>query len=343
MPNELIARIYQELGQENGVVLATILKRIGSAPRSGGSRMLVFTDHTIFGTIGGGKIEAQVREIAHEVLVTKRAQLKDFHFSGSDAASMDMICGGSVTILVEWLDPYDPILVETFRKLVQIYTAFENSWWIQAVQPDLQIEHGCYSMNWDSVWGTHLDLGVVGEVKQLSWLETSPTSYFIERLNLTGTVLIFGAGHVAQPVAHLCHLVDFHTVVIDDRLEFANQERFPDADEIFVSNLSENEIATRAMDENTYVVIVTRGHMNDLVVLESVLTTKAGYIGMIGSRRKWKLIVDELVNKGYSTGQIARVHTPIGLEIGAETPAEIAISIVAELVKDRAGRQNSAI
>jgi xanthine dehydrogenase accessory factor len=147
-------------------------------------------------------------------------------------------------------------------------------------------------------------------------------------------VYIFGAGHVAIPVAHLAGLVGFRTVVIDDRGEFANAARFPQADQVLIATVDEAFSELR-IAEGAYVVIVTRGHHLDEEVAAHALRTPARYIGMIGSKRKVASIRQRLLDSGFSESDIARLHAPIGIDIGAETVEEIALSIVAELVAVR--------
>jgi xanthine dehydrogenase accessory factor len=151
-----------------------------------------------------------------------------------------------------------------------------------------------------------------------------------------GTVYIFGAGHVARQLARLTKMADFYTVVLDDREEFANRRRFTNSDEIVVLESFEAAFEDRAFDSHSYIVIVTRGHSHDKTVLAQALQTTAGYIGMIGSRRKRDIIYQKLLAEKFSQADIDRVHCPIGLDIGAETPEEIAVSIVAELILKRA-------
>ncbi|HIP97473.1 MAG TPA: hypothetical protein EYH32_09710 [Anaerolineae bacterium] len=159
---------------------------------------------------------------------------------------------------------------------------------------------------------------------------------FIDVLVSHPTLLIVGAGHVAVPVAELGALLGFRTVVLDDRAEFANAERFPRADELIVGDVP-TELARFPVNAQTHVVIVTRGHAQDEAALQAVLDSPAAYIGMIGSRRKVRTVFDHLRAVGVSGDALARVRAPIGLDIGAETPAEIAVSIVAEIVMLRRG------
>jgi len=159
-------------------------------------------------------------------------------------------------------------------------------------------------------------------------------SVYIEPILPKSIVCIFGGGHIALSLARISKMVGFKVIVIDDREEYANPERFPDADETIAD---EYTIALPKLKINqlSYIVIVTRGHKFDQTVLEWAITTNAKYIGMIGSRHKIKKIFDNLVAKGISRKDMDRVHSPIGLDIKAETPEEIAVSIMAELIKER--------
>jgi xanthine dehydrogenase accessory factor len=146
----------------------------------------------------------------------------------------------------------------------------------------------------------------------------------------------FGAGHVAVPTAHLASLVGFRVVVVDDREEYANTERFPDADEVRVIDDYNRAFEGFEIDADSFIVILTRGHRYDREVLEQSLKTKAGYIGMISSRKKRDTVYQTLIKEGVTTAdRLAYVHSPIGLSIGAETPEEIAVSIVGEMIAER--------
>jgi xanthine dehydrogenase accessory factor len=149
-------------------------------------------------------------------------------------------------------------------------------------------------------------------------------------------VLIVGAGHVGRSIAVLSSFLGFRTVVLDDRAEFANAERLPQADEIIVGDIVE-ELARFDINPQTYIVIVTRGHEHDRDALRQVMSSPASYIGMIGSRRKVKMVFDELQKDGIAEETLAAVHAPTGLDIHAETPEEIALSIMAEIVMVRRG------
>jgi xanthine dehydrogenase accessory factor len=160
----------------------------------------------------------------------------------------------------------------------------------------------------------------------------SDMDVFLEPLLFDPVLYIFGAGHVSRDIVPLASRVGFQVVVIDDREEFATPEYFPDAREVCL-HLFDTAVADLPVDEDSYIVIVTRGHLHDKIVLSHSLRTKARYVGMIGSKRKRNMIYNALSEEGFTRSDIARVHSPIGIEIGAETPAEIAVSIVAELIQ----------
>ncbi len=153
---------------------------------------------------------------------------------------------------------------------------------------------------------------------------------FVEALLPPPTLLVVGAGHVAQPVAQLGKMLGFHVAVVDDRASFANRERFPDADQLIVADYGE-ALARFPITPSTFVVLVTRGHRHDEESLRQIIGSRAAYIGMIGSRRRVAAVLNHMEEDGFPVEQIRRVYSPIGLRIGAETPAEIAVSILAEI------------
>jgi xanthine dehydrogenase accessory factor len=173
---------------------------------------------------------------------------------------------------------------------------------------------------------TEQDLGVCG----------GEASVFIEVLQAKPTLLIVGAGHVGQPLAEFGHLLGFRTIVADDRPEFASVARFPQADELVVTPLA--ELTNRVtITPRTFIVIVTRGHEHDELVLRQVVSSPAAYVGMIGSRRKVRAVFERLLADGVPKTDLARVYAPVGLRTGGQTPAEIAVSILAEIISAQHG------
>ncbi len=154
---------------------------------------------------------------------------------------------------------------------------------------------------------------------------------YVEPILSEPSLVVFGAGHVGRCVADLARTVGFRILVVDDRIKYANKERFPNADALFVDSWDET-FKRLPVNDTTYLLIVTRGHRYDFACLRYALTTPAKYIGLMGSRRKVKLFFEELQKEGVAPEQLARVHSPVGIEIGSETPEEIAVSIVAQLI-----------
>jgi len=310
---------------------------------------LVRDDGSIVGTIGGGLFEAGVLEFANTALKTRTSHRAMFSFTGSDAASKEMICGGLADVLVEYIDASNRIDEEVFRRLVTMTRDRDSGYLLTGliVSPGSQIVGTLPHLLLDErgaslgeILSQETVLQAMPEkrlIKPAQVLEVQGCDcpVFLERLHTRGTIYLFGAGHVGECVAHLGAYVDFRVVVLDDRSEFANAQRFPEADQIMVVGSFADVFEELALDEDSYVVIVTRGHAHDKTVLSRSLRTRAGYIGMIGSRRKTNLIYQALMMEGFTREDLQRVNSPIGLPIGGETPQEIGVSIVAEMIQMR--------
>lgn len=347
---KLMQSICHLLEEGEDLVLATVIGHSGSTPRSVGTKMVVRPDGAIIGTIGGGLIEFHAQKLAREVFKTGKALTETVEFTGADAAATDqMICGGRMEILLELIIA-DPENLNELKEMIVAMQKVHKGFLIKVIDTTGE---GVRQMEWCLVHNNSVTLGTfpspvsliasltceAAKAKQPLAVTIEDKRFFVEPTVLPGTVYLFGAGHVSRPVAELASLVDFQTVVIDDRQEFANAERFPRADRVIVVPSSHQSLEALEIDRDSYLVIVTRGHLHDKTVLEQALKTDAGYIGMIGSRRKRDLIYQELMTKGFSQTDLERVHAPIGLAIGAETPEEIAVSIVAELIQVRAKRE----
>ena len=175
------------------------------------------------------------------------------------------------------------------------------------------------------------------EIQGNGLIKCDGTQYYVERFNFDGKVYIFGGGHLAQEVVPVLSHLGFRCVVLDDREEFSKPELFTGAEEVLCVDFKDLANAVQ-ITKNDYVAVMTRGHLHDADVERFVLKTPAHYIGVVGSRRKAKLTRETLRGEGFSNEQLDRIITPIGLEIGSETPAGIAISIAAQLIQVRANR-----
>jgi xanthine dehydrogenase accessory factor len=332
-------------------VLATIVSRHGSTPRTAGTRMIVSEGGRAVGTIGGGLLEARVIQKAGDVLSSRRPMMIPFDMTHTETATMDMICGGRLEVLLEFVDCGSPAAI-VFKCWREAYCASEPCLFLTVLRfanGDVEgIDHGLLK-NQGVVCG---DLSLAPEtLERLNRDHCSATGLrtvsigddliLIEPILPAETVFLFGAGHVAQPTARLAVFVGFRVQVVDDRAEFANPERFPEAEEIHVATDFDSALKGLAVNRRSFIVIVTRGHLHDKTVLMQALRTEAAYIGMIGSRRKRAHVFNALLNQGFTQADLKRVHSPIGLDISAETPEEIAVSIVAELIQARAQGRNA--
>jgi xanthine dehydrogenase accessory factor len=318
------------------VALVTVTATVGSTPGKVGYKMLVWAKgRQTSGTVGGGLVEAEMIEQAARMLAKPGS--RTFRFNLGDTADDEKgICGGSVEFLIE---VFDKNALPLFHDLVEPAADDESAVLVSMISPDAPprktLTRGAPAPEGEfssAIVAAINDVaaGSRGAVR----VSAGDDGAFIESLSQPPTVVLLGAGHLAYHIARYAKVVHFAVTVYDDRHEYANKERFPDADTIVVGDF-EHVLDSVRIDERSYVVIVTRGHKHDEIVLRQALRTNARYIGMIGSKRKTQTILDKLRQKGFSDDALSKVYSPIGLAIGAVTPEEIALSIVCELVKIR--------
>jgi xanthine dehydrogenase accessory factor len=340
---EIVCALLDE-GEE--AVLATIIGHQGSTPRTAGTHMVISRGGKGHGSIGGGTLEAGVLEAAREILSGGRSRIIPFDLSAEDVAAADMICGGRVEVLLDRLAP-TPENVAVFRRWRQAQADREDCLFVTVIgggDGDVERIDYCLILADGTVHGSFpLSSSALHEVARqgrgpgpIVVTKVEGSTVVVEPARKPKTLHLFGAGHVARPTARVASLVGFRVEVMDDRSEFANAGRFPGADVIRVLPDFNRVASEVAVDRDSFVVIVTRGHEHDKTVLAQILKTEACYVGMIGSRRKRDAIYRALLTEGFTREDFRRVHCPIGLDIGAETPEEIAVSIVAELIGHRA-------
>jgi len=314
-------------------MLATVIRRLGSAPRDTGAKMFIGEDGKTYGTIGGGKLELDAIEESLRLMGKGQTEIFHIRMNATTVADQGMLCGGDVDILLE---PVDKRYLELYREVGQCIEKGKRGIVITRFGPTgfskTFVEPG------NIIFGDPIKDEQLNEFQEY-FDERNPVligdDTVVEPILRYSPLYIFGAGHVSQFISKVAKIVDFYVVVIDDRSEFANRERFPDADEIIVDSF-EDVFSKLDFTGKEYAVIVTRGHSFDAYVLEEVLKRDYRYVGMIGSKRKVKIIFDNLRKMGFEEDVIKSVHAPIGIDIDAETPQEIAISIVAELIQERA-------
>jgi len=336
-------------------VLATIISQSGSTPRGIGAKILIMDDGTSAGTIGGGVLEAQVIEKAKKVLASRSPIRFSYLLKETDVTDEDMLCGGDVEIFLEPVSPENLNHLEIFKKLMEVIRRGGSGLLATVVNPEQwqarQIPKMFLKSDGERI-GSLLDIQEMEDalMEQMDQMlrhgppttitcrdqESNQLDLFLEPIVSDPMLYLFGGGHVSSQVVPFASRVGFKVIVIDDRRDFAVSNRFPDAMEVYHYPF-DNVMDRLQVNESSYIVIITRGHTHDKNVLAQALKTRAKYIGMIGSRRKISIIYKKLLEEGFTQEELDQVHSPVGIDICAERPEEIAVSIVAELIKMRAG------
>lgn len=328
-----ISEVYQALQQGREVVVATVISSSGSTPRTSGTKMMIYKDGLISGTIGGGEVEGDIIRLAQNRFSTTGGAIVAYDLNRKGVKDrMDLICGGKMEVLLEHVSADDTIrkLYVTAHDKISQGQSFIWAATVQGKGEDLTIER-------EILDGSDVDSQAVDRA---TIFRDKGKLRLLEPVVPGQSLYIFGAGHVSLELASLSENLGMIIHVFDDREEFANSLRFPNVDGVHVCPAYSDVFKPFAIGADSYIVIVTRGHSFDKKVLAQALKTDAGYIGMIGSRKKRNTIYAELTREGFDQAILDSVHCPVGLPIQAETPKEIAVSIVAELIQHRA-RQHS--
>ncbi len=349
--NNIAQAACELLEKRESFVLATIVSHSGSTPRTSGSKMIVTADGRGIGTIGGGLLEAGAMSRAVELIRLGQSAIMPFDLSHDIVDTMDMICGGRAEVLLDCVSPTEmnrtvfarwQRMLDERKKGCLLTSVIGSEDKVDTIAHCLAATAGAIVGDFPLPAGEREKvLALAAESSAVRTLAFDGAFVVIEPTQQGGTAYLFGAGHVARSTAVIAAMVGFRVSVADDREEYANRERFRDAAEIRVLGNFGNAFSGLPISSEDLVVILTRGHLHDKTVLAQALNTDAGYIGMIGSRRKRDAIYAALLEEGFSQADIDRVHSPIGLSIGAETPEEIAVSIVAEMIRHRADLLNA--
>ena len=329
-------------------VYCCVVETRGSTPQKAGAAMLVFPDGGQHGTLGGGCVEAEVKQRALAAFHSGgAAEILSFSLDDNYGWDDGLICGGRMTMLMAPLDlaaPASPS--EYYARYQELVASGQGCTEAVVLKNEVGSAEGSRYL-FDASGALAAAFGTSGTVtesitKNLTPLADRPaptTKQGVAYLPTLPriTLLIIGGGHVGKAVAELAATVDFEVMVLDDRELYASASRFPGARERFLGDIGSTlaELKKSRIDRSTYCLIVTRGHGHDEEALYHLADCSAGYVGMIGSKRKIKLIFEDLVAKGVAPSLLERVHAPLGFEIGSQTVPEIAISIVAELIACR--------
>ena len=349
MIEDVFEKAIDILEQGGQAAMSTIIASKGSLPMSEKSKMLVTPEGQIIGTVGGGCLEADVWAEARQVMEAGKSSIQKFVLTEKYAGESGLNCGGIVEILTEPLPAQGSDL---FRAILDLKDTGHRGTLITVLSDHPQFPEGQRKLllrddgsTFGSLGDTDLEAFVVhkgqavlqGEefaVLDYELKDSTTLKLFMEPVLPTPTVYVFGGGHVSFFVVRAAKLAGFKVKVIDDRPAFANSERFPEADDTIIMELDQVKDAFD-FGQDDYVILVTRGHQHDQRILEQIYDCPARYIGMIGSKSKISKMWKRLETKGIERKYLDRVHAPIGLNIGADSPEEISISVVAELIRER--------
>jgi xanthine dehydrogenase accessory factor len=304
--------IAEELGEWRAagdpVAIATVVETWGSSPRPLGSKMLVSGSGKMAGSVSNGCIEGAVFEVAQEVLASGKARLVEYGVADDLAFEVGLACGGHIEVLIQ---PSDA----THDRALSL----------------LHAEH-------PFLLRTQLQEGKTELLENAPDFELARRDgdTFWEPFGRPAQMVIVGAIHIAIPLHRLASLMGYRVVIVDARGQFATRERFPEADQILVQ-WPDEALGGLSIDRSTAVVILTHDPKFDMPALRSVLRTEAGYVGAIGSRKTNQNRFDALREEGFGDEQLARVHGPIGLDLGARGAEETALGIMAEVTAVRFG------
>jgi xanthine dehydrogenase accessory factor len=342
------------------VAVATIARTRGSTPREAGAKMIIRSAGEALGTVGGGCGEAEVWRTALDVIADGRARMVHVDLTEEIDLKSEGVCGGTLDVFVDaWGPDQRPMLrggalgpgaeaelalLPAIEQKVPVTLATV----IERRRSDVPVG-GKMLVRYDghvtgSLGLAELDRLVAPDaIKALDKEQPRTAPYqlgearfdvLLEPYAPPPEVVILGAGHIAWPLAKMAKLCDFRVTVIDDRGSFANAERFPEADRVIVKDV-EQAVQEIVITPRTYLVLVTRAHAHDVYALRHLIDTAPAYIGMIGAQRRIWAVFKLLHDEGVAGEKLARVHAPVGVDIAAETPAEIAVSILAEMVNVR--------
>jgi xanthine dehydrogenase accessory factor len=355
---DIYPEILTSLEAEDRVMLATIISTSGSTPASAFSKMLVKNHGTAsVGTVGGGCMEGDVLQAAKRLYQENRAEILTFHLN-EDEFVQGLICGGSLDVLIEPITKEQIPLFQRVNSLRDegedcvVATVVGNNGTVRDKElvenrigtDGLLVDDSTRRDYWKPFIHQSIHAAIpfdLAEELRMTFhrhetrrIKLSDGELILEPIPGTPNLIIFGGGHVSKFISKAAAIVGFRATIVDERENYANPQRFPEAARTMAVDFSE-AFRQLTVKPSTYIVIVTRGHRDDEEILEQAIKTPAKYIGMIGSKRKVFTTYEHLVERGVPIESLKRVHAPMGLEIGATTAEEIGISVVAELVAIR--------
>ena len=331
----ILPQILSERAAGRDCVLVSLIADSGSAPRGKGSLMLVGAQGRIAGTVGGGAIERRCENMGKTLTAERRSDIHEFILRANKTEDIGMICGGDVTAQFQFIPAESPLWDEVLHLAQARMAAHRHGWLIlreDGGTPTLAADGQCLA-------GENLSAETLQTLCRKQCARAD--GYFSLPLPTGDRVIIFGAGHVAQSLCPVLRSVDFSPVIYDPRAELLTRALFPEAEDMICDDFTRiSDHLTITADD--YLVVMTHGHIHDYTVEEYALRGEFAYLGVIGSRRKIAAVNDQLLKSGIPPERLNDVHTPIGLNIKAVTPAEIAVSIAGEMILVRATLREDA-
>ena len=325
----IFSKLLYEVEKGNNVMIVTVIADNGSAPRGAGAAMLVGAGGRIIGTIGGGSVEFRSERMAVEMLARGESAVHDFCLRPNKAEDIGMQCGGDVTVFFQFVDAQDMRWSLLAGAVCDRIEADKPGWLIRPLDggvPSLYGEEGLLCGD---------EVPEEERARLCTGCCIVTKKYSAEPLPRYNRVVIFGGGHIARSLTPLLGTVDFRCIVLDNRPTFIDKSLFPGAEDVRLcnyTNIAESVTITR----EDYMVVMTNGHSGDLIIEDQVLRIPHAYLGVVGSRSKIAYVNKTLMERGIPEEALHGIHTPIGTPIKAVTPAEIAVSILGELILCRA-------
>jgi len=343
-----------EIKNKRNFVISTVTRTQGSTPQKPGAKLLVREDGSGVGTLGGGCVEGDIWFASSEKIKREEsAEVRPYELNEDLAAKDGLVCGGTMHFMIDPIEnklEFEFFLDEIQKayngdKPVALVQVLESKNKEEISRKILIREDGSKS---GILISEETDEKLVKESRELLALGKNKTLkvderlFYLEAFTTPPKLLIAGGGHVSKAIANLAKPLGFELNIFDDRDEFANKERFPEADDVKVASYGEG-FDKFDINANTFIIIATRGHRQDDTATKAALGTNASYVGLLGSKRKTILIIEKLLSEGIDDQTFKKLKAPVGINIGARTPEEIAISIISEILAFRLGGDGNSM
>lgn len=352
---EIFERAAESVQNGEPCVLATVVRTTGMTPQKAGARQLFLSDGTAVGTLGGGCVEGDIWYRARQILKKEAGpEFHHYHLNADIAEQDGLVCGGNMYFYLQPLWPQTSFL-DAAQEIVHACEAGPPVALATVVAPPESPHFGAMMLiRQDATFSGTLGDPELEEIAAKTAqkfmrfggceLLRAPdgTEVFVEGFAQPPTLVILGGGHVGKAVYDFARMVGFRVIIVDDRPEFANAQRFPHAAQTVVAEFG-RAFEKVEIGANAFILVATRGHRFDDAATRAAVNTPARYIGLLGSKRKNLLIFKELRQAGVPEERIAEIHAPVGLDIGAITREEIALSIVSEMVKELRGGKGRSL